>query len=217
VFDLLFSSADADLPAYEATFDEMARSFMQHDPTTDGALARIGRGEMAKTETRIIAGSGPVVLGGRIEVLSEGLTLEAPGDRRAIDVTHPEAVTAMEAFDETTRNLLRGRLSPENPLYRGAFAVFGEDLASFATDAIEALVTTHSSDDYVLFAIAPWNGVDWPHECAVHARDSPGQSLVDLAGATLQMLRDSDYETLGDESRVHPTASRRGVPRHRRS
>lgn len=210
VFDLLFSAAESDLPDYEATFDAMARSFLS-GLDQGGALARLGRGELTRTEFEMLVGgytmvpeppapglpvgsSGPVVLGGRIEVPAAGFALEVPEGWHAIDLTHPLAVAAMEGFDETARNLREGRLMPENPLKRGAFAVFGTDLGGFTMGVAEDLAADGSSDTYDLVAFAPWDGVGGPHECVVYWWYGWGNTLGDEAAETVQALGDADYE-----------------------
>jgi len=234
VFDLLFSSADVDLTGYEATFDEMARTFMRGDVDPDGALARLGRGELTRADYEMLAGGialpeqptpqgditspGPVVLGGRIEVPSEGFALKVPSGWHAIDLTHPDVIAAMGSFDETTRNLLQGRLMPENPLYRGTFAVFGEDLGGFTMSAAEDLAEMQSSDLFAMVAFAPWDGMGGLHECAVYAWDAPGWALEDDASITVESLRNSDYPSVGlafielrAGEAAHLTASRAGT------
>jgi hypothetical protein len=61
VFDLLFSAAADDLSDHEATFEDVARSFMARDPDPAGTLARLGRGELTRTEYEMLAGGYTVV------------------------------------------------------------------------------------------------------------------------------------------------------------
>jgi hypothetical protein len=215
VFDLLFSAAATDLPDYEAVFDEMARSFLQADPSADGTLARLGRGELTRAEYELLAGgytmvpehatsaaqaeaTGPVALGGRIEVPAGGFALDVPEDWYAIDLAHPDVAEALASFDRTTRNFGRGRLTPENALRRGAFATFGEGQGGFLMSTAEDLAAGRSSS-WDLVAFEPWDGAQTPNNCIAYGWDAPGTSVQDEATVTAQALRDSDYEVALDE------------------
>jgi len=210
--------AERDLPDYEAVFDEMARSFLQADPDPGGALARLGRGELTRAEYELLAGgytmvpehagsaagaeaTGPVALGGRIEVPAGGFALDVPERSYAIDLAHPEVGEALASFDKTTRNFGQGRLTPENALRRGAFATFGEGQGGFLMGTAEDLAAGRSSS-WDLVAFAPWDGAQTPNHCIVYGWDALGDSLEDEATVTAQVLCDSDYEVALDEIRL---------------
>lgn len=227
VFDLLFSVTAEDLPAYEATFDEIASSFLALDPDPEGTLARLARGELLRTEYEMLAGGytvvpeaaapelpagslGPVVAGGRIEVPARGLALRIPEDWHAFDLTHPDVTTAMERFDATSRAFREGRLLPENPLQRGRFAVTSEGLHSFAMAAAQSVAANESSDAFDLVAIAPWDGIGAPHECVVYSWDTAGTSLAEEALITEMSLRENGYEVT-QETTMLPAGEARHI------
>ena len=211
VFDLLFSVTAEDMPAYEATFDEIASSFMASDPDADGALARLARGELTRTEYEMLAGgytvvpkatrpelpvgsAGSVVVGGRIEVSARDLALRIPEDWHAFDLTHPDVTTVMERFDATSSALRDGRLLPENPLQRGRFEILGEGLGGLTMAAAEDLAESGASDAFDLVSFAPWDGTRAPHECVVYSWDTYGTSLAEEALMTEVGLRESGFD-----------------------
>jgi hypothetical protein len=80
--------------------------------------------------------AGPVVLGGRIEVPSANFALTMPEGWYAFDLSDPDLIAEMEAFDETTAALAPSMesLSLENavPDLAEAYPLVGMPLMAFA-------------------------------------------------------------------------------------
>jgi len=209
VFDLLFSVESSQLPEYEAVFEAMAASFLAEGSDPDAPLARLARGETSRTELEQAAGgygitslptppppevgSGPVVRGRRLAVPTLGLAVELPADWYGVDVTHPRAASAMRSFDDTTRELLAGRLLPANPLMRGNLP-YTREVGHLTQMALAEVVESDPDGVFGLFALAPIDGVGAQHECVVYAWPAEATTPLDEARATLALVQEDGAE-----------------------
>jgi hypothetical protein len=207
VFDLLFSVESTQLSEYEEVFDAMAASFLAKEPDPDGPLARLARREISRTDLETstfgdrvapspapeepLVGTAAVVRGGRLEVPARGIAVELPAGWYGVDVTHPRAATAMRSFDATTRELLAGRLLPDNPLLRGNLLRRGE-VGHLTESALAQVTQSDPSGVFALFAVAPIESSGAQHECAVYIWSAEAETPLDEARATLSLVQEAD-------------------------
>jgi hypothetical protein len=122
-----------------------------------------------------VTNTGPVVLGGRIEVPSAGFALEVPEGWYAFDLSAPDLIAETEVFDETTAMLV-----PTIEALR---------LENLAPDiaAAEPLV------DVPLWAFAPFDGPTAGELCTVLVEPFDSDSLdIFVDGLLLGMQEDMD-------------------------
>jgi hypothetical protein len=124
----------------------------------------------------------PVVLGGLIEVRSQGFAMTVPPRWYAFDLTNPGLVAEMETFDQTTRELLGGRYPavgwPQETslVHEGPSITMSQIRMRAQGDAMEP-----PDAFFRLVAVAPWEGEATIHECSVASWPDPKLGLDRVA------------------------------------
>lgn len=126
----------------------------------------------------VLAATGPVVLGGRIELPEEGIALELPEGWVAADLEHPDLASSLQSSTDSARWFAEALEGP-----------FGESL----NDRAEA------GDDVVALAWLPEDGPYWLESCEVSLQDSTWGSVDELV-ETGAAFSESDPELRDDHA-----------------
>jgi len=107
----------------------------------------------------IVASTGPIVIGGRIESPVGGYAVVLPDDWVAVDLTHPELRSRLEPVNASTRWFAEALAGP-----------FGQSLDDRAA----------AGEDVRLWAWLPEEGPFWLKSCELTVEASPWESIAEL-------------------------------------